>query len=37
MTESVLDRAVEGRHLRPGTLREQLDGPTLLVFLRHFG
>ena len=29
---------VSGQNLIGGTLREQLaDGPTLLVFLRHFG
>ncbi len=32
------DGPVEGRHLRPGTLRDQWDSePTLLVFLRHHG
>ena len=35
---SVLDAAVAGRHLQPGTLRDQLGSrPTLLVFLRHLG
>jgi hypothetical protein len=35
---SVLDAPVEGRNLRPGTLRDQLGArPTLLVFLRHLG
>ncbi len=34
----VLDAAVEGRNLRPGTLRDQLGSrPTLLVMLRHLG
>lgn len=34
----VLARAVEGLNLAPGTFGDQLsDGPTLLVFLRHFG
>lgn len=34
----VLDAAVEGVNLRPGTLRDQLGADaTLLVFLRHFG
>lgn len=31
----LLDRPVEGLNLAPGTLGDQLDGPTLLVFLRH--
>jgi hypothetical protein len=35
---AILDAEVEGVNLRPGTLRDQLDGePTLLYFLRHFG
>ena len=35
---AVLDRPVRGRHLVPGTLRDQLAArPTLLVFLRHLG
>ena len=35
---SILDVAVEGRNLRPGTLRDQIGTrPTLLVFLRHLG
>lgn len=35
---SLLDRAVTGVNLVPGTLRDQLgDEATLLVFLRHFG
>ncbi len=35
---SVLDTPVEGRNLRPGTLRDQLGSrPTLLIFLRHLG
>lgn len=34
----ILDAAVEGLNLRPGTLRDQLGaGATLLLFLRHFG
>ena len=34
----VLDTPVEGRNLKPGSLRGQLDADrTLLVFLRHFG
>ncbi len=33
-----LDTPVAGPNIRPGTLRDQLGaGPTLLVFLRHFG
>ena len=36
--DEVLDRAVTGLNLSPGSLRDQLAGPTdLLVFLRHFG
>ena len=35
---SLLDAPVEGRNLRPGTLRDQLGTrPTLLVMLRHLG
>ena len=35
---SVLDCPTSGRSLLPGTLGDQLrPGPTLLVFLRHFG
>lgn len=35
---AILNTSVEGVNLRSGTLRDQLDdGPTLLVFLRHFG
>ncbi len=36
---SVLDTAVQGQNLIPGTLADQLppDQPTFLVFLRHFG
>lgn len=34
----ILDMPVSGLNLRPGALRDQLGaGPTLLVFLRHFG
>ncbi len=33
----LLDRPVTGLNLAPGTLRDQLSRPTLLVFLRHFG
>lgn len=37
--DEILTRTVEGLNLRPGALRDQLDleRPTLLVFLRHFG
>src|SRR5690606_24023826 len=35
---ALLDEAVTGVNLMPGSLRDQLgDVPTLLVFLRHFG
>jgi hypothetical protein len=35
---AILDAAVDGVNLRPGTLRDQLGvGPILLYFLRHFG
>ena len=37
---AALDAPVRGVNLAPGTLRDQLEreeGPTLLVFLRHFG
>lgn len=35
---TLLDHPVEGRHLAPGTLADQLgDRPTLLIFLRHLG
>src|ERR1700729_3230599 len=38
LDSSVLDVAVQGRNLRPGSLRDQLGArPTLLVFLRHLG
>ncbi len=37
LPDPLLDRPVEGLNLAPGGLRDQLDGPTLLVFLRHFG
>lgn len=34
----LLQRPVEGYHLPAATLGELLDpGPTVLVFLRHFG
>jgi hypothetical protein len=34
----ILDAAVDGVNLRPGTLRDQLgEGAGLLIFLRHFG
>ena len=34
----LLERPVRGRHLRGDTFGEALGaGPTLLVFLRHFG
>ncbi len=36
--QTVLDTAVKGVNLAPGTLRAQLgETPTLLIFLRHFG
>ncbi|MBW2241490.1 MAG: hypothetical protein JRH01_05845 [Deltaproteobacteria bacterium] len=35
--ENLLDRVVTGTNLVPGSLRDQLVGRTLLVFLRHFG
>ncbi len=36
--QMMLDTAVEGVNLAPGTLRMHLgEAPTLLVFLRHFG
>jgi len=35
--ESLLDHAVTGMNLMPGRFRDQLHGPTLLVFLRFFG
>jgi hypothetical protein len=35
---ATLNTPVAGLNLRPGNLRDQLGaGPTLLVFLRHFG
>lgn len=35
---AILDAAVEGVNLRPGSLRDHLGAaPTLLYFLRHFG
>jgi hypothetical protein len=38
LDSSILDASVEGRNLRPGSLRDQLGSrPTLLVFLRHLG
>lgn len=39
LPEAVLATPVTGRHLRPGTLADQLDvgQPTLFVFLRHLG
>jgi hypothetical protein len=38
IAEQVLNRPVNGVGLAAGTLGDQLDeGPTLLVFLRHFG
>jgi hypothetical protein len=38
LTAAVLDRPVEGHHVDPGPLADVLgDGPTLLVFLRHYG
>lgn len=37
--QAVLDQAVTGINLKPGTLRDQLhaERPMLFVFLRHFG
>lgn len=39
ISQTVLATPVTGRHLRPGTLADQLDAgrPTLFVFLRHLG
>jgi hypothetical protein len=39
IAEDTLNLPVAGRNLAPGPLRAQLvaEGPTLLVFLRHFG
>lgn len=38
LDDALLARPVEGRHLAPGPLAAQLrPGPTLLLFLRHFG
>jgi hypothetical protein len=38
LTSEILDRLVYGRNLVPGLFRDQLEGgPTLVVFLRHFG
>jgi hypothetical protein len=38
LDSTILDAPVEGRNLRPGSLRDQLGRrPTLLVFLRHLG
>jgi hypothetical protein len=35
---AILDAAVDGVNLRPGTFRDQVGAePTLLYFLRHFG
>lgn len=33
----LLERPVEGRNLAGPTLAANLEEPTLLVFLRHFG
>ncbi len=34
----ILDQDVIGLNLAPGTFQQQLEpGPTLLLFLRHFG
>ena len=34
----ILEEAVEGRNLRGSTLSDELQGgPTVVVFLRHFG
>ena len=35
--KETLERPVAGVGIMPGCLRDQLGGPTLLVFLRHFG
>ncbi len=38
LAADLLEQIVYGRNLRGDTLGEQLgSGPTLLVFLRHFG
>jgi len=38
ISEDILNTPVTGLNLRTGALRDQLGaGPTLLVFLRHFG
>jgi hypothetical protein len=41
LADALLDRAVQGLNLAGPTLRAEIaqspDGPTLLVFLRHFG
>ena len=37
--DAILHSPVDGLNLTPGTLADQIDaaGPTLLVFLRHYG
>ena len=37
LSDAVLDAEVDGVGLASGTLRDQLSGPTLIAFLRHFG
>ncbi len=38
LSPELLDTPVRGRNLRAGGLRNQFGpGPTLFVFLRHFG
>jgi hypothetical protein len=37
LSPELLAQPVEGVNLRGRTLREELDSPTLIVFLRHFG
>jgi hypothetical protein len=38
LSQTILSMPVTGINLLPGTLGDQLtEGPTLLVFLRHFG
>lgn len=39
LSDIILHTPVDGLNLTPGTLADQLaaEGPTLLVFLRHYG
>lgn len=37
LSPELLDLSLEGINLKGGTLRDELDAPTLIVFLRHFG